>query len=204
MIKFNNRLGSRSIVHMNMLVAAVNDQTVIFEFPGKSIPGVCQIISSRYEKNGKWSYDEWEVELSAGVQAFVWSQDWETSLYVNAGTWDRVIEDVRAIAKLPDLDATAIERFVRAKLPNTAKKLDAAIGSLDADPAPALLDLIAAQEELATARAEEAAVRREIRNIEAAEAARQEAAETRERVAAAKSAMVKGASLADLKALFSN
>ena len=203
MVTFNNRLGSRSIVHMNLLVATVGGQVVMFEFPGKSIPGVCQVVSTRSEKNGKWSYTEWTVELADGIQSFVWTQDWKTSLYVNAGTWLRAIEDVRKVAKLPDLDAVAIERFIRAKLPNTAKKLDQAVGSLEADPSPALMDLIAAQEELAAARAELNAVMGEVKNLEAAEAARKEAAETRERVSAAKQAMAKGASLADLKALLS-
>jgi len=199
---FNNRLGSRSLSHLNILVAAVGDQVVIFEFDGASIPGVAQIVSTRSEKNGKWSYTEWTVELADGIQSFVWSQDWETSQYVNAGTWHQAVEDVRKISSIPDLDEIAIERFIRARLPKTAARLTAAADTLSIDPSPALLDLIAAQEELAAARAVEQEFKAEIHNLEAAEAARHEAEATRSRVEMGKIAMSKGASLADLKALF--
>jgi hypothetical protein len=202
-VTFNNRLGSRSLSHLNILVAPVGDQVVIFEFAGQSIPGVAQIISTRSEKNGKWSFTEWTIELADGIQSFVWSQDWETSQYINAGTWSQAVEDIRKISSTPNLDAPAIERFIRARLPKTAAKLNSALGSLSVDPGPALLDLIAAQEELAAARAAEQDLKTEIRNLEEAEAARREASATRERVATAKAAMAKGASLADLKALFS-
>ena len=209
---FNDRLGSRSIHHMNLLIAAISDQTLIFPFEGKAIPGVCQIISTRSEKNGKWSFTEWTVELADGIRSFVWSEDWNEGRYVTAGTWPRAIEDVRRISGIPDLDATAIERFIRAKLGKAAARLDDAERAAKTDPTPILAELLAAQTELATAQAERAAVQAEEARLSAeiqqaidaraaAEQARKDAAETRERVAKAKAAMAKGVSLTDLKAM---
>lgn len=202
-VTFNDRIGSRSLSHMNVLVASVGDQTVIFPFEGKPVPGVVQIVSTRYEKNGKWSYTEWTAELADGIRSFEWYQNWETSQYLNAGVWSRAVEDVRRFASIPDLDAEAIERFVRARLPVKAKALDAALVASAADPTPALLDLLRAQEELAASSKEEAAIRQEVALAEQAAQARSEAAAIRERVANAKAAMKRGASLADLKALLS-
>jgi hypothetical protein len=204
-VAFNNKLGSRNIQHLNLLVAEVQGQTLIFPFEGKTIPGVAQIISTRSEKNGKWSFTEWTVELSDGIRSFVWYQDWNEGRYVTAGTWARAVEDVRKLANVheghPDLDPVSIARFIRAKLPKVAARLDEAQEVSSTDPTEALLDLLKAQDELATARQDETAVKDEILRMEEAETMRKEAQETRERVGKAKEAMQKGASLADLKTL---
>lgn len=211
-VTFNNRLGSRSLTHMNLLIAVVSGQTLIFPFTGETTPGVATVVSTRYEKNGKWSFSEWSVELADGIQSFVWSQDWELGSYVTAGTWTRAIEDVRRISGIPDLCPIAIERFIRSMLGKAAAKLDEAARAAQSDPTPVLAELLAAQAELAAAQAERAAAQAEAVQMateiqqaidarEQAEQARQEAKATAERVSKAKLAMAKGASLADLKAM---
>ena len=179
---------------MNLLVAHVKGQTLIFEFAGESIPGVCQVVSRSYKKNGKWSYSTWEVELSSGLKSFFWSQDWEIGQYVTAGTWERAIADLQRRSGMPDLCPEAIERFIRVRLPETATKLDRAREEAKADPTEALQILLEAQAELVQ-------VQTEIAQLEQAAQALEEAAVLRSKVAAARQAMAKGASLADLKAL---
>jgi hypothetical protein len=213
-VKFNDRLGSRSLRHMNLLVASVGDEQVIFEFAGQSVPGVVTVVREDHEKNGKWSHTTWTVGLAEGVGSFSWHQDWERGTYLTAGTWSAAMEQVRSQATGVELTDAAIERFVRARLPKFAAKFDRAAETATADPTPILRDLIAAQTELAEAQAAKVAADREHRQLAteiqqaidaraAAEQARREAAETAERVAAAKTAMKKGASLADLQALLS-
>lgn len=211
-ITFDDKLGSRGLTHMNLLVATVGEQQLIFEFQGQNIPGAVTIASTRSERNGKWSFTEWTVELSENIRSFVWKQDWNECVYVTAGTWDRLVADIRQISGIPDLSNDAIERFVRAKLGKAARKLDEARDNATADNSPILAELLAAQQELAEAQRQRAdaqaehtalvaEVQQAIEAKAAAERARTEAKETAERVAKAKSAMAKGASLADLQSL---
>lgn len=179
-IKFNDAPGIRDIRHLNLL---------IFEFAGESIPGVCQITSTSYTKNGKWSHSTWEVELAPGLRSFVWTQDWE----LGSGTWERAVADLQRKSGIPDLCPTAI----RAKFPKAAAKLDRAAAEAQADPSEALQELLLAQ----AAQADAAQVRTEIAQLEQAAQARVDAAALQSRVAAARRAMAQGASLADLRSI---
>ena len=200
-VSMNNRLGSRDRRHLNILVGQVDGQDLLFEFAGKSIPGVVVVLKDEYDKNGKWSSTSWEVEMAEGIGHFVWRQDWGTGAWVAAGTWDRLTQDVRELTRLPQLQAAAVARFVRARFPAEAQRLDAAEMDRQASPTEALLELLVAQKELAAAQMEAAEVEADVRRLEQAEQARQEAAALRERTGKAKEAMKRGASLADLKAL---
>ena len=217
-ITLNNRLGSRSIRHMNLIVADIGDDQVIFEFTGKGIPGAVTVIKEDYEKNGKWSYSTWTVELADGMDAFTWPQDWEMGTYLTAKTWEAALEQVRYRASRHSLTGAitltdaAVERFIRARIGKTAAKLDAAEAERTQDPTPLLEELLAAQAELSEAQQAQAAAEAERSRMAnevqaaidaraAAERARTDAAATAARVAKAKQAMAKGASLADLHAL---
>lgn len=96
-ISLDDRMGIRSIPHMNLLVAEVGVEQGIFEFAG-NIPGAVTVLKEASEKNGKWSCTTWSVELTeAIVGAFVWHQDWEGSgrRYLTTGTWAAAEEEVR-------------------------------------------------------------------------------------------------------------
>ena len=215
-INLNNQIGSRSTHKMNLVVAQVGDDQLLFEFTGVGIPGAVTVVQEDYEKNGKWSFSTWAVELSDGLHCFLWYQDWEQGNYLTAKTWESAREHVRKTAKKHtltgsfDLKDEAIDRFVRARLPNTAARLDAAEAERTRDPTPILEDLLAAQAELAeaqkdlsAAQAERGQLAAEVKQAlearAAAEKSRQEAAATADRVTKAKAAMARGASLADLK-----
>ena len=210
--KFNNKLRPRDLRHRNFIVAEISGEQVIARFTGENIPGVVQIVSTRSEKNGKWSFTEWTTELAPGVRAFVWAQDFQECRYVTAGTWARAYDDVRRISGMDDLTDQTIERLIRAELPGAAEKLDRAAIEAKADGTPALRALLDAQRALAEAQREESqalaeakallAEATEAENLRAeAEKAKANAARVRANVAKAKAAMAKGASLADLKAL---
>ena len=212
-VRFNDRLGSRGLHHQNLLVATADDgQQAIVRFTGQSLPGLATVLREEYEKNGKWSHHKWTVELHPGTAAFVWSQDWETGLYLTSKTWASALEEVRRKAGDVALTDEAITRFVRATLPNLSGQFDRAaapapsalpsIRQAQAELAQAQADLSMAQAELAAA---QAAIAEEVRTREAAAEARQDAAEARSRAAKATAALAaaKGGKmdLAALKAL---
>lgn len=202
-ITFNNKRGHRGRRHVNLLAARLQDgQQVIFEFAGKSIPGVITVVKEEFEQNGKWSASYWEVELADSAQGWTHEQDWETGNWMNSRRWPEALAEFKTLAgRDRTLDDTAIERFIRATWRETAQKLDATQAALLADGTPALLDLLAAQEELIAAQQEHTAVSLEVEAMEQAELARHEAESLRVRTAAARALMKKGASLADLKAI---
>jgi len=202
-IKFNDGIGSRGIRHMNLLVASACDKQVIFPFQGKSIPGVAQIESSSYERNGKWSSTTWSVNLAEGIEGFTWSQDWEQGNYLGV-SWTQTISRVQEAARscAQTLTREAVERFIRATFKaEDVARLDEAEGVLRQPSGQILAELLAAQEERASANRELDAVAADIAAIEQAQADRQAAAELRERATKARAAMAKGATLADLKTL---
>lgn len=211
-MQFDNQLGSRDLSHLNLLLATVNDQQLLFQFEGKSIPGVCRVVSEEYTKNGKWSHTTWSVELAPGITGFAFSQDWGTGKYL-APSWEATLSRFQtAIAygnggpNAPQLGREAVERFVRATFRSAQGRaaieaMDKAEEVLKQPAGPALLDLLHAQEELAASQADHDAVLQEIAAMEQAEEARKEAAALKARTAQARAAMTRGASLADLKAL---
>jgi len=190
----------------------VGDQQLIFEFTGREVAGAVRILKDEYEKNGKWSYSTWTVELADDIESFTWSQDWETGRYFVSRTWETGMAEARAKAGDITLTDEALERFIRARLPKAAEIFDAAEKARTVDPEPVLRELLEAQAELAAARTAKAEaeaahsalateVQAAIDARAAAEAARKETEATKQRVQAAKAAMKRGASLEDLKAL---
>lgn len=196
---FDDKLGHRARNHQNLLAGRLPDgKQVIFQFTGQSVPGVITVIKKDYSKNGKWSYTAWECELADGVIGFVRSQDWETGAWLNACMWQEAILEFKG---KEDLDSDAIERFIRANWKATAGRLDKTAQLEHSNGNAALQELLDAQQELVSAQTEIAEIEHHVLQLEEAQQLRAEAEVIRHRVAAAKTAMKKGASLSDLKAL---
>ncbi len=198
MFEFNDKLGSRSLKHLNLLIARDGDEnTVICQFQGKSIPGIVRMVRADFTKNGKWSHNTWTVDPAPGVFCATISQDWETGKWLNSLTWKSAIEEFKDKTRILGLanwtpvetPDNTITRFIRATWPKIATELDKADSEIGPSMSDAIDSLIAAQNDLAAAQQELAAAQQEI------------AAAIRQRVTAAREAMKKGASLADLKAL---
>ena len=211
-ITLNDKLGSRSLKHLNLFVALAGNEQVIAKFEGGTLPGLFQVTCADFTKNGKWSHNTWTVEPADGVSLFTIAQDWETSKWLNSQTWTAALAEFAQKAKSAEdgyprvagLEETAIARFIRAEWPGLAGKLDAAEdATATASPSSAIAALIAAQSEKSLAQKELAAVTAEVAAIEQAETLKREAAALRDRTAKAKDMMKRGASLADLKALLS-
>lgn len=198
-IEFNDKRGHRGRHHVNLIAARLPDgQQVIFQFNGRSVPGVAQIIKKDYNQNGKWSASYWEVDLVGDAIGFIRSQHWETGEWLNSRRWPEAIAEFTG---RETLDADAVERFIRAAWRDIATELDAAAEQTRADGSIALADLLTAQKELAVAQAEHAAASAEVVRLEKAQAAHAEAEALKKRTARAKEAMKRGVDLADLKAL---
>ncbi|WP_124542574.1 hypothetical protein [Piscinibacter terrae] len=198
---FNDGIGSRGLHHINLLAARTGDgKQVIFKFEGQALPGVVQIIKSTYQKNGKWSKTEWEIETPDGVLPFTRSQSWGTGNWLDAQTWVAAIEEFTGSL---DLEPNAVERFIRATWQKTTERLDKAELEYAQPAEPILQELLRAQEELAAAQRELAAVAVEVSALEKAEASRIEAQEVRDRASKARDALSgkKKMSLDELKAL---
>jgi len=156
-IKINDRLGSRDTHHIN--IVAFGD--ALIEFGGQSLPPAVRLVSIRFEKNGKWSYDEWTVEVHDDAEVFILTQDWGTGVWFPTATWDATVQRVRDAAKdgLPGVSDASIVRFIRAKFAKVAANLDteaatwadstiwSAAVAAQADAARAQADLSAAQAE---------------------------------------------------------
>lgn len=210
MFEFNDKLGSRSLKHINLLIASDGDENaVIWQFQGKSIPGIVKVVREDSTKNGKWSHTNWTVDPADGVQCATISQDWETSKWLNSLAWSQAIEEFKKETNVMGLGSwipveipdKAVIRFIRATWPKIAASLDKADSEIGPRMSDAIDSLIAAQNDLAAAQQELAAAQQELVRMEREQAAITEAAAIRQRVTAAREAMKKGASLADLKEL---
>ncbi|GEM_PF-3056017 len=198
-MQFDDKLGHRGLYHKNLIAARLPDgRQIIFEFAGKAVPGVVQIVREDYTKNGKWSHSRWAVELADGVIGFVRGQDWETSQWLNSKRWPEAIAEFQG---KESLDADAVERFIRTTWQGVAANLDADAASEKADGSAALLELLEAQDALAKEQSALGRLREEVAAMEEAERVMTETIATRARVTKAREAMQRGASLSDLRAI---
>jgi len=212
-IRLDDRLASRGCQHMNLIVAQLGDTQIISEFKGASIPGLLRVIDTQYTKQGRWSHHDWFVEAQAGVGVFKFSQDWGTGAYLPEGRWEEARENFRRQATPVQLEDSAIDRFIRARLPDAAAHLDAEEALSQGDPTQYLLEVFV-QQEIAGGAAKlaalgEVAKRQAEALAEAQELARRMAREEQGRQAAltevkAKLGTGKAVSLADLKSLMNS
>lgn len=202
-ITFDDKRGSRGLRHLNLLAARLpNGQQVVFEFTGKQIPGICQVIKEDYSKNGKFSANYWDCELAEGVIGWSHSQRWETGAWLDSKRWPEAIAEFsNHYGENRGIDPDAAERFIRATWKQLARAMDKASQEAKSDPSVALQELLEAQEELAEANREFGNVVKEIATLEETERCRQEAVAIRERTAKAREAMKKGVSLSELRSL---
>lgn len=158
MVKFTDEMHSRGRRHIEVIIVEQHDLIVAFQ--GKSIAGLCRVDKEDFSKNGKWSHYTWEVTLAAGAEAGRVHQDWETGYWLNGQNWQAALKEFKAnLPKAANLTDACIERFIRASMPKTAIRLDAAVDPL-ASPFNAA-ELIAAQEEAGAAAVELFAVKKQ-------------------------------------------
>ena len=198
----NNRIGSRSLRHVNLLLCP--DMGIV-EFKGTDIPPVLRVLKEEYTKDGKWSHSTWTVELEDDYELLSYSQDWEMGTYFPVRTWEEAIKRLDwALERKPTkmgISDEMLARAVRAIFPKSAAEIDAAEAEFTT-AGNVLAELLAAQAELAEAKKAESEMVGKIYQMEEADELRQEAARTRYRVDTAKALLEGGGkvSLAAIKA----
>ena len=195
MQKINDRMGSRGILHKNLVVAPGQG---IVEFRGESISPVLRVMSKEYEKGGKWSHSTWTVELREGATILEWHQDWGTGSWFKSQGLTGAVEELSAA--LPEghgLNSAQVERAIRSIWPKTSSAL-AAEDAAFTSAGDQFGDLLEAQKEYASALSEAQEVASAIEATEEAKRLRNQAAKLKTAAAKAKGGKM---SLADLKAM---
>lgn len=207
-IIFDDRIGSRSIKHLNLLFGMYQEHQVIVEFKGQNIEGVCHVINETYNKNGKWSHSTWEVALPNDVEGFVLYEDWEMGKYFPQKTWEGVktkIVDAMKSSNLcfSELDMACVKRFITAKFPTTAEECNVAdqiLKNLNSN----FGELYEAQQALLAAQLDLERVKTAVQDLITARETRKQAESLRRKTGQIRTAMANGASLADLQAMFNS
>lgn len=115
-INFNDRRNSYGQKHKNIIEIKEKD---VVEFKGKSIPGVVQVLSKDFCKDGNWSYSTWKCDLEDGCKAIVWHKDFKTNKWLLSKTW------LVAIVELQMLGFSASTKLIIRKIfPGIAKSFD--------------------------------------------------------------------------------
>lgn len=108
---WNNKLGPRSCRAWCILVTA---DGAIHRFTGSPILSVCSCVETGREKNGKWSWQEFEISHAATTVVVAWRDDWQWE----AGYfW--------TAERAPLANRAAFEAFVREMAPRQAERWDA-------------------------------------------------------------------------------
>lgn len=116
---WNDGIGSRTRHPACLIVTASGD---VHRFKGVSIPGIVQLLKSKYEKKGKWSNTTFHCVSPAGTKIYAWRQSWEEGLYWPQGSWEEAIRTVQQEA--PQLKAASLEAIIRLEWPQAAQKFD--------------------------------------------------------------------------------
>jgi len=93
-------------------------------FVGASIPGVCHATATESKKDGKWSYTVWEINHAETTAVIQWQQDFDSGKTFPQVSWDAGY--LWLAQQAPMLDWDAFQSWVRATLPATAERWDAA------------------------------------------------------------------------------
>lgn len=116
MFEWSDKLGPRE--RRAWLVLRKGDDLVAFS--GESIPGLCVVVGTDYERAGKWSHTTYRLELAAGVVAIPGRDGWETGRFVEALGADTWV----SIANALGVSLPSAQRFLRAWRPKAAEALD--------------------------------------------------------------------------------
>ena len=117
--EWNDGLESRS--RKPACVVVLPDGTA-HRFTGTTIPGVAEVVSEKYQKNGKWSSTTYTVLSPEGSRIASWSQSWEEGLYFPQAYWHEVLAWLREVA--PQISLAQVQELLRREWPKAAAKLD--------------------------------------------------------------------------------
>jgi hypothetical protein len=99
-------------------------------FEGRTIPGVAVVVTSSYEKNGKWSGTTWYLTLGEGVRPVRMVAELHQKFCDRWTSWE-------VLARHYEVPVEAIRAVVSAEYPKGAARLDQVAADLVALQAPA-------------------------------------------------------------------
>ena len=204
-MSIDDQLLSRDRRKINIIYAQTEDgEDVIFEFKWQSVPGILRINSKKYTKQGKWSHDTWELELSPGVELVTLAQDFWTSKWFTCTTWSDAIARIQKLFPT-NISEEAVMRFIRYKFKWYAQWFDASEKILDA-PRAHVQEILDLQTEFQKAQAENAGARAQVESMIEAKEIKKKTQQVREDTARITAALEwwKSMSLWDLQALLNN
>lgn len=89
----------------------------VSKFSGVAIAGVCVIVTSRYQKNGKWSNTTYRLDLSPGVRPLYFLSPMHGTWGDDLGSWGEVAEKL-------GLPVNVAQDLLRNEYKVTAERLD--------------------------------------------------------------------------------
>lgn len=89
----------------------------VMKFTGSNIFGFCAIAKSKFEKNGKWSNNTYQIDLGPGVRALHFVSPMHGVWGDNLGSWGEVAEKL-------GLPVDVAQTIIRSEYKGTAERLD--------------------------------------------------------------------------------
>jgi len=117
--KWDDKIGCRNRKPIAILVTEDGN---VHRFEGESIPGVCSAIPAEYCKQGKWSYQAYEITHRPSTTFISWMEDWETGLAFPQTSWEAGFVWMARLA--PGVSIEGFKTFVNTWFKATADKWD--------------------------------------------------------------------------------
>ena len=117
--KWDNQIGRRN---RKPIAVLVTEDGNIHRFTGESIPGVCSAIPAEYCKQGKWSYQAYEITHRPSTTFLSWHEDWETGLIFPQTSWEAAF--VWIAQQAPGVSIEGLKSFVNEWFEDTAARWD--------------------------------------------------------------------------------
>lgn len=122
-IKYESQLGSRGRGPWALVIKG----NEVAPFEGKTIQGMCYILSTTSNKNGKWSSTSYDILLTDGVQFLSGHTGWDTGRFTEGLAHSLSKPEPKTwaeLARLLGVSVPATMRFLRAWRPKAAENLD--------------------------------------------------------------------------------
>lgn len=118
-LKYNDGLGSGDV--KPHLAFVYNGK--IFPFEEKSISPFMIIVSSIYEKNGKWSNTTYFMEINDNLGVFEYRRDMHNGDFASIGTWEELLAFfTEETSKLVELDE--LKTYIKNEFPKVYSRLE--------------------------------------------------------------------------------
>ena len=123
----------------------VDKTGTMYHFTGESIPGVCVILTEKFEKNGKWSNTTFAIVSASGVSHVVLCSPMHGKVFQDCATWGDVFVAFSATIQGKIFDREGLKIFIGTEWPDVATRLtstEATLASLESSESEAESDVV--------------------------------------------------------------